>query len=116
MNEAKQPATDSGRGGSERLSIGVLSITAVILLVGVVVVSVVNDRAMAIGMSDRGGDYILVTMQFNIGTENVVVTDAAAQRMNVYGLNLSTKRVDIWTWADLRQLQRKAQPPQRRRR
>ena len=73
MNEAEQPEIMTGRGGSERLSIGILSITAVILLVGVVVVSVVNDRAMAIGMSDRGGDYILVTMQFNSGTENVVV-------------------------------------------
>ncbi len=75
-----ETSRDAARPETQNLAIGVLSITAVILLVGVLVVSAVNDRAMAIGQTDRGGDYILVTSQFNSNTEFVIVTDAATQR------------------------------------
>src|SRR5262245_23524820 len=87
-----------------RLTIGVLSVTATVLLVGVLVVSLVNRSAMAIGQIDRGGDYIMVTMQFNSNTENVVITDAAAEKMIVYGLNVNNFRLDVWTEFDLKRL------------
>ncbi|MCK6485598.1 MAG: hypothetical protein HUU22_01145 [Phycisphaerae bacterium] len=101
---------DSRSPSRSTFAIGVLSITAMILLVGVLVVSAINDRALAIGMSDRGGDYIVVTMQFNSGTENIVITDAAAQRMNVYAYDLSTRRMDIWDWLDLKRLPTRNEP------
>jgi hypothetical protein len=80
----------------------VLTITAVILLVGVAVVSIVSPPAHAIGMNARGGDYIVVTSQFNTGTENLVVVDAAVQRMIVYGWNINNKRLDIWATEELK--------------
>lgn len=102
--------TNSQAPTQSTFAIGVLSITALILLVGVLVISAINDRAMAIGMSDRGGDYIVVTMQFNSGTENVVITDAAAQRMNVYAYDLSSRRLDIWDWLDLKRFPTRNEP------
>jgi len=90
------------------LAIGTLSITAVVLLVGMLVVTLIQDRASALGLSDRGGDYIILTMQFNRGTENIVLTDAAAKRLNVYAFDLSTKRLEIWASKHLDQLPRGA--------
>lgn len=89
---------------SRRLAIGVLSVTATVLLVGILVVSLLNRPVLAIGQTDRGGDYIMVTMQFRNDTENLVVTDAAAERMIVYGWNQNTRKLDIWSVFDLKRL------------
>src|SRR4051812_32859799 len=91
-------------GSDHRLTIGILSVTATVLLVGVLVVTTLNRSAMAIGQIDRGGDYIMVTMQFNTNTENVVITDAAAEKTIVYGLNITNYRVDPWSEFDLKRL------------
>lgn len=101
-SEISSAATRGPTGPS--MTIGVLSITAVILLVGVLVVSTINSRAMAIGQTDRGGDYIVVTSQFNSGTEAVIVTDAATQQMIVYAWVTSAGRLDIWDRFDLKRL------------
>ena len=95
--------------GDERhgLSIGILSVTAVVLLVGIVVVSVVQKSAMAIGMSDRGGDYIVVTVQFTQSKEAIVVTDAAAERMAAYMFNETNRRMDPISVYDLKLLKDK---------
>ena len=84
------------------LAIGVLSITAVILLVGVFVTLSQQSPVQAIGLLDRGGDYILVTGQFTENTELVYVTDAAAQRMNVYSYEQSTRQFELWDTVDLK--------------
>lgn len=82
--------------------IGVLSITAVILFVGLVVVmSIGSTPAMAIGQIDRGGDYILVTGQFTENTELVYVVDAAAKRMIAYSYEASTRDFVLWHTIDL---------------
>jgi hypothetical protein len=86
------------------LTIGVLSITAVVLLVGVFITLGQQNSAMAIGQLDRGGDYILVTGQFTDTTELVYVTDAAAQRMNIYSDDQSTRQFDLWDTIDLRRV------------
>src|SRR5260221_14390533 len=86
------------------LTIGVLSITAVVLLVGVFITLSQQNSAMAIGQLDRGGDYILVTGQFTDTTELVYVTDAAAQRMNIYSYDQSTRQFDLWDNIDLRRV------------
>lgn len=95
-----------GHNGDDRhrLSIGVLSITAMVLLVGIVVVSSINRSALAIGMSDRGGDYIVVTSQFTGSREAIIVTDAAAERMAAYLFNLTTRRMEPVSVFDLKKL------------
>lgn len=88
---------------SKNLAIGVLSITATILLVGVILTSFLTaNTAMAIGQTDRGGDYIMVTGQFTENSELIYVTDAAAQRLNLYSYETSTRQFILWDTIDLK--------------
>ncbi|HWL94150.1 MAG TPA: hypothetical protein VNT79_11515 [Phycisphaerae bacterium] len=82
--------------------IGVLSVTATILFVGLLIVtSTGQNQAMAIGQIDRGGDYILVTGQFTENTELVYVVDAASRRMISYSYETSTRDFVLWDAIDL---------------
>lgn len=87
----------------QNLTIGVLTITSTILFVGVVL-STLGGRndAMAIGQIDRGGDYVVVTGQFTENQEQVYVTDAAAQRLNVYSYDPKTRQFTLWDSVDLK--------------
>jgi len=112
-------ASTEPRNGADphRLSIAVLSITAVVLLVGIFVVGSVQQTALAIGQLDRGGDYIMVTVQFNGNTEYVVVTDAAVEKMIAYGWNPSSRRIDMFDFFDLKRIRGQEvdrQPPRNR--
>lgn len=85
------------------MAIGVLTITAVILLVGTVLVFTGSqNQALAIGQTDRGGDYIVVTGQFTENDEIIYVTDAAAQRMNVYSYDWNRGGLVLWDTHDLK--------------
>jgi hypothetical protein len=74
-------------------AIGVLGITACILFVGLILVS--QRPAYAIGMNDRGGDYIMLTQQLSTTTEGIVVLDAAAKQMIVYNFDYNNRSLDI---------------------
>ena len=91
---------------NHRFAIGVLSITATILLVGVILTTVGgNNAAVALGgQLDRGGDYILVTGQFTQNTELVYVTDAAVGHLNIYSYEPSTRRFVLWGSQNLNRL------------
>ena len=83
--------------------IGILTITATILFVGVVLsTSGGRNNAMATGQIDRGGDYIMVAGQFTENQDLVYVTDAAAQRMNVYSYDSKTRQFTLWDSIDLK--------------
>ncbi len=57
---------------NQNLTIGVLSITAVVLLVGVLVtLAGGQNEALAIGQTARGGDYVVATGQFTQNSELV---------------------------------------------
>ena len=89
----------------KNLTIGVLSITAVVLLVGVILTSVGGqNQALAIGQSDRGGDYIVVTGQFTQSAELVYVADAAAGRLNLYSYDATRRQLILWDSQDLRRV------------
>lgn len=87
---------------NQNLAIGVLTVTAVILFVGTIL-STAGGRsdAMAFGQLDRGGDYILLTGQFTENRELLYVTDAAAQRLNVYSYETSTRQFVLWDTVNL---------------
>ena len=90
---------------SKNLSIGVLSITATVLLVGVILATLGGpEPALAIGQTDRGGDYIMVTGQFTQNSELVYVTDAATRRLNVYGYDTTRRQTIFWDAQDLGRL------------
>ncbi len=88
---------------NRNLTIGILTITATILFVGVVMSTTGGrNEAMAIGQLDRGGDYVMVTGLFTENYELVYVTDAAAQRMNSYGYDTTTRQFTLWDSIDLK--------------
>jgi len=81
---------------------GVLAVTACLLFVGLMLL--VNTPATAIGMGDRGGDYIMLTQQLSSTTEGVVVIDAAAKQMIVYAFDYNNKTLEIVRRVPLDQL------------
>lgn len=100
--------------------IGVLSVTACILFVGLILIS--QPPAYAIGMNDRGGDYIMLTQQLSTTTEGVVVIDAAAKRMVIYEYDYNNHSLEMLRQVPLDQLPtprapaEEPQPTPRRRR
>jgi hypothetical protein len=74
-------------------AIGILSVTACILLVGLLLI--MTQPAYGIGQSDRGGDYIMLTQQLTNSQEGVVIIDAASRQMTLYALNGSNKQLQI---------------------
>lgn len=97
----------------QTFSIGVLSLTAVVLLVGIAVVASLPQPAAAIGQMDRGGDYIMVTSQFNTGTELIFVVDGATGRMTAYAYNINTKQIQPWDWIEFSQYMRRSEDEKR---
>jgi hypothetical protein len=81
-----KPVTLDGK----TFAIGILSVTACVLFVGLLLVTLLpTPAALAIGQSDRGGDYVMLTQQVSNSYEGVIVIDAAAKRLNMYGLHAS---------------------------
>ncbi len=87
---------------NKNLAIGVLSITATILFAAFLIVTVLpTPQVQAIGQTDRGGDYIVVTGQFSNSSELVYVTDAAANRLHAYSFDWNRRQFILWDNHDL---------------
>lgn len=80
---------------TKTFAIGVLSVTAAVLLVGLILVTAFPQPAMAIGQSDRGGDYVMLTEQISNSVEAVVIIDAASRQMCTYTLDTSPKQLRL---------------------
>jgi len=87
---AARPPTLDGRS----LAIGVLSVTACVLLVGYLLLASLPP-AYGIGQVDRGGDYIVLTQQLSNSQEGVLVIDAVSQRMSLYALDANRKEIRL---------------------
>lgn len=79
----------------QTFAIGVLTVTACVLLVGFVLVAITPRSAMGIGQLDRGGDYIMLTQQISNSQEAVVVVDAASKRLNMYHLDVNARKLGM---------------------
>ena len=91
-------------------AIGVLSVTACILFVALLLIT--TQPAQAIGQLDRGGDYIMLTQQLTSSQEGCLVIDAASRQMTLYALNNSNKQLQvIQPNIDLKQLPGSLPPP-----
>jgi hypothetical protein len=87
---------------NQNLTIGILSITATVLLVAVIFVTTGSPNpAMAIGQTDKGGDYIVVTGQYTPNFEQVYITDAAARKLNAYSYDQTRREIVLWDSQDL---------------
>jgi hypothetical protein len=85
----------------KNLAIGILSTTAVILLVGLVLIQSRPEPAFASGVGVEGGDYVMAVGRIDERTEALYVIDAPTNRMVVYvydfksGQLLPLDRVDL---------------------
>ncbi len=79
---------------SKDLAIGVLSTTAVIMLVGILIIDHSSAPAHASGMTSSGGDYILVTGELWEQEELLYVIDTAQNRLLTYKSNKSTGEIE----------------------
>lgn len=75
-------------------AIGILAVTASILFVGLILVLNSPAPALAAGMNDRGGDYIMVTQQLSESVEGLLVVDAASKVGILYGYDYNQKKID----------------------
>ena len=94
-------------------AIGVLSITACILFVGFLMVTLNPRPALAHGQLDRGGDFIMLTQQISSSVEGVVLIDSAANRLLLYAFDFNNKRLEILDGLDLAKMQAREQRPRR---
>jgi len=83
--------------------IGVLTVTACVLFVGLILVSQ-QTPAYGIGLNDRGGDYIVVTQQISNTSEGIVVIDAAAKQLLIYRFDYNNKSLEILSRVALQNL------------
>ncbi len=83
------------------LTIGVLSTTAVVLLVGLILLHAQPEPAYASGMGDRGGDYIMVSGAMWEQQELLYVFNTAKNKMMVYWYDQQKARIQAHGPADL---------------
>lgn len=123
MNRIDQPdstAPATRPVDRETFTMGVLGVTAVLLFVGLMLSWGQPQRAYAIGQNASGGDFVMLTQQFTNMQESLIVIDAAAERLIVYGYDYSRRTLMPMDGFDLRNLQKRPEavqtpPPNRRR-
>jgi len=91
---------------NKSLAIAVLSITACILFAAFVIVA--TRPASAIGQLDAAGDYKILTQQLTGSTEGILVIDAAAQRMILYGFDFNRRQFILLDGFELGNLRKPA--------
>ncbi len=107
---------NSSLNDPQNLAIAVLSLTAGIMLVALLLIR--QPAAQAIGMVDRAGDYIIAPQQLSSTSEAIAVIDAAAKQMLIYEFDYNNKNLQILSRVPLDQLPKPAlrsPPPAQRR-
>ncbi len=98
-------------------AIGVLTVTAVVLFVGLVILNNVSpQQAFASGQGGMAGDYVASTARLDNITEALFITDTNAQEMNMYAFIPARGAVELVQKFDLRALDVLNQPNEGERR
>jgi len=96
---------------SKNLAIGVLSVTAVILLVGVLVVGTQPNPVAAAGMTASGGEYVMtVGVSSSVDEELVYIIDTQSNRLAVYRFDTSRPQIELLEGRELSELRDAAKP------
>ncbi len=94
---------------SKDFVIGILSTTAAILLVGVLIINTRPEPAWADGMTTAGGAYVLTVGGVSIADEeHLYVLDTPAERLVAYRFNASRQQIEIAQGIELTDLRRAA--------
>lgn len=97
-------------------AIGILTTTAAILLVGLLLVPGFSPPVFADGMSVSGGDYILtVGAIYQIDEEVLYVFDVPQERIVAYRFNPTKREIEVFQGIDLKKIRKESaesgQPP-----
>jgi len=96
---------------SKNFAIGVLSTTATILLVGVILVHSRSNEALADGMTATGGGYIVTVGNLTWNDEELVyVVDTSTDKMTVYRFDGNRRQIELVQGVDLAELKRASTP------
>jgi len=96
---------------SKNFAIGVLSTTATILLVGLLLLPPRSNDALANGMTTSGGGYVVTVGNLTWNDEQVVyVVDASTDKMVVYRFNGGRHEIELLQGIDFAELKRAAAP------
>lgn len=96
---------------SRNFAIGVLSTTATILLIGVVVLYSRPDDVRAGGMTTSAGRYVLTVGSISQGDEEFVyLLDTSLNKMVVYRFDGNRRQIEIFQGIDLAEIQRASAP------
>lgn len=91
---------------SRNFAIGILSTTAMILLVGLFIIHTRPQPAFASGLTTTNGDYVITVGTTTINDEELVyVIDAPAEKMMAYRFRAGQneiQRVDLINLGDMR--------------
>jgi len=88
-------------------AIGLLSTTATILLVGLLVVQSLPDRAVADGMTTSAANDILTVGSVSKADEEFVyLIDTASDKMIAYRFDVNQRQIEVVQWVDLAELRR----------
>ncbi len=80
---------------NENLAIGILTVTATILLVGLLLIGTVGQEAKAGSQHDRGGDYIMLASQWRGERELLWVLDGRSEALGVYYFEPQRARLEL---------------------
>ena len=95
---------------SKNFAIGVLSTTAVMLLVGLIVIQSRPAPALADGMTLVAGDYILTVGSLNqVDEDFLYVIDNSESKMIAYRFNGFRDKIEIVQGIDLEEVRRAAE-------
>lgn len=94
---------------SKNFAIGVLSTTAVVLLVGLVLMNNRPEPALASGMTQMSGDYVVTVGSVSHNDEELVyVLDASLGKMIIYRFDAGTSKMAVVEGIDLGEMRRSA--------
>ena len=90
---------------SKDMTIGVLSTTAVILLVGILIIHSRPEPAMASGMTASGGRYTMTVGSVTVDDEELLfVIDSLEQKMVVYRFDTGRRELQLNQRYDLKEM------------
>lgn len=108
-----EAATGESPVDSKNFAIGVLSTTAMILLVGLVVVQTAPPSVRADGMTVAGGDYVVtVGARTQTDEDYVYIIDVPAEKMIAYRFDTAKQQIEIVQGMDLSVLRQAPAKPE----
>ncbi len=97
---------------SRNLAVGVLSTTAVILMVGLAIIHTRPTPAQADGMTVARGDYLMtVGGSTQVDEELVFLIDVPEQKMIIYRFDAGRHQIDMVQGVDLAEMREASRSP-----